>query len=63
MMLDDYAQNRDDRSIPKASAANVSMMRFTHKSCTAVSTDSSSVLATAEMNVRSTAVMLTVSWN
>jgi hypothetical protein len=38
----------------------VSMMRLTQRSCTAVSTELSSSLATAEMNVRKTAVMLTV---
>ena len=38
-------------------------MRLTHSSWTAVRTDSSELLATAETNVRKTAVMLTVIWN
>ena len=50
-------------SVARASAAKVSMMRFTHKSCTAVKTDSSFSFATAEMKVSMTAVILTVTWN
>jgi hypothetical protein len=46
--------------VAKASAANVSIIKLTQSSCTAVKTDVSSSLATAEMNVRITAVMLTV---
>jgi hypothetical protein len=48
-------------SVAKARAANVSMIRLTQRSCTAVRTDSSVALATAETNVRITAVILTVS--
>ncbi len=50
-------------SVAKASAANVSMIKLTQSSCTAVKTDVSSSLATAEINVRITAVMFTVTWN
>jgi hypothetical protein len=50
-------------SVASANAANVSIMRFTQSSCTAVSTDVSLPLATAEMKVNITAVMLTVIWN
>ena len=50
-------------NVPRASAANVSIIKLTHRSWTAVNTDSSSPLATAEINVRRTAVMLTVIWN
>lgn len=53
----------DGASVASASAANVSMMRLTQSNCTAVSTDASSSLATPEMNVNRTAVMLTVIWN
>lgn len=48
-------------SVARARAAKVSMIRLTQRSWTAVSTDSSSLLATAVMKVRRTAVMLTVS--
>lgn len=47
----------------RARAAKVSIIRFTQRSWTAVRTDSSSFEATAEMKVRRTAVMFTVSWN
>ena len=47
-------------SVASARAANVSIIRFTQSSCTAVSTDVSLLLATAEMKVNITAVMLTV---
>ena len=47
-------------SVANANAANVSIMRLTQRSCTAVNTEDSSPLATAEINVRKTAVMLTV---
>ena len=47
-------------SVARASAAKVSMMRLTHSSCTAVKTDVSLPLATADTNVKMTAVMLTV---
>lgn len=47
-------------SVASARAANVSMMRFSQSSWTAPSTDSCSVLVTAEMKVSKTAVMLTV---
>lgn len=47
-------------SVAKARAANVSMMRFTQSNWTAVNTDSSFSFATAEMKVKKTAVMLTV---
>lgn len=50
-------------SVANANAANVSMMRLTHSNCTAVSTDASSSLATPEMKVNRTAVILTVIWN
>ena len=50
-------------SVAKAKAANVSMIKLTQSSWTAFKTDSSSLLATAETKVRTTAVMLTVSWN
>lgn len=46
-----------------ARAANVSMIKLTHNSCTAVRTDCISELDTAEINARSTAVILTVIWN
>ena len=47
-------------SVARASAAKVSMMRLTQSSWTAVSTDCWLSLETAEINVRNTAVMLTV---
>lgn len=47
-------------SVANARAANVSMIKLTQSSCTAVRTDVSSSLATAEIKVRMTAVMLTV---
>ena len=47
-------------SVARANAANVSMMRLTQSSWTAVKTEFSFELATAETNVRTTAVMLTV---
>lgn len=50
-------------SVASARAANVSIMRFTQRSCTALRTDSSSLLATAETKVRTTAVIFTVIWN
>lgn len=50
-------------SVARARAANVSIIRFTQSSCTAVSTDDSEPLDTAETNVSKTAVMLTVIWN
>lgn len=50
-------------SVARAKAANVSMMRLTQRSCTAVKTDVSVLLATADTNVSMTAVMLTVTWN
>lgn len=50
-------------SVAKARAAKVSMMRFTHSSWTAVNTEVSVLLATADMKVKTTAVMLTVTWN
>lgn len=43
-----------------ASAAKVSMIKLTHNNCTAVKTEVSLSLATAEMKVNTTAVMLTV---
>ncbi len=46
-----------------AKAAKVSMMRLTQSSWTALKTEFSWSLATAETNVRMTAVMLTVTWN
>ena len=50
-------------SVASAKAAKVSIIRFTQRSCTALSTDVWFLLATAEMNVNKTAVMLTVIWN
>ena len=50
----------DGPSVASASAANVSMMRLTQSNCTAVRTEVSEPLATAEMNVKTTAVILTV---
>lgn len=50
-------------SVASAKAAKVSMIKFTQRSCTAVSTDVSLLLATAEMKVNTTAVTLTVIWN
>ncbi len=50
-------------SVARARAAKVSIIRLTQRSCTALRTDCSSLLATAETNVKMTAVMLTVSWN
>ena len=50
-------------SVARARAAKVSMMRLTHNSCTAVNTEVSVLLETAETNVKMTAVMLTVTWN
>lgn len=50
-------------SVASASAAKVSIIKFTQRSWTAVRTDSSVEEATAEMKVRRTAVMFTVSWN
>src|SRR3569833_3733237 len=50
-------------SVARARAASVSMIRFTHSSWTAVRTLASLGLDTAETNVRTTAVTLTVSWN
>lgn len=47
-------------SVAKASAAKVSMIKLTQRSCTAVRTELSSSFATAEMNVKKTAVILTV---
>lgn len=46
-----------------ARAAKVSMIKLTQRSWTALRTDSCLLLATAETNVNTTAVMLTVSWN
>ncbi len=54
---------RVGRSVASASAAKVSIIRLTHNSCTAVRTDSSSALATADTNVSTMAVILTVIWN
>lgn len=48
-------------SVAKASAAKVSMIRLTQSNCTADKTEDWSSEATAVTNVRSTAVMLTVS--
>lgn len=48
-------------SVASANAAKVSMIRFTHNSCTALRTDSSLGSDTAETKARITAVMLTVS--
>lgn len=50
-------------SVAKARAAKVSMIRLTHSSWTAVNTEVSVLLETAETNVKTTAVMLTVTWN
>lgn len=50
-------------SVANASAAKVSIIKLTQSSCTADKTDVCSEDATAETKVRSTAVMLTVSWN
>ena len=50
-------------SVARARAANVSMIKFTHSSCTAVNTELSDSEATAETKVSTTAVMLTVIWN
>ena len=50
-------------SVARARAAKVSMIRLTHSNWTAVRTDSSLPLATAETKVKKTAVMLTVIWN
>ena len=50
-------------SVAKARAAKVSMMRLTHSSWTAVNTEVSVLLETAETKVKTTAVMLTVTWN
>ena len=47
-------------SVARARAAKVSMIKLTHRSCTAVKTEVSVELPTAEMKVRTTAVMLTV---
>lgn len=44
----------------KARAAKVSMIKFTHRSCTAVKTDVCVELPTAEIKVNTTAVILTV---
>lgn len=50
-------------SVANASAAKVSIIKLTHSNWTAVRTELSSPLATAETNVITTAVMLTVIWN
>lgn len=50
-------------SVARASAANVSMIRLTQRSWTAVRTDVSVLLATADTKVSTTAVILTVIWN
>lgn len=50
-------------SVAKARAAKVSIMRLTHSSWTAVNTEVSVLLETAETKVKTTAVMLTVTWN
>lgn len=50
-------------SVASARAAKVSMIRLTQRSCTAVSTEVSLELPTADINVSTTAVMLTVTWN
>ena len=47
-------------SVAKAKAANVSIIKLTQRSWTAVRTELSSSLATAEIKVKKTAVMLTV---
>src|ERR1700744_2583800 len=50
-------------SVARASAARVSMMRLTQRSCTAVRTEWFESLETADTKVKTTAVMLTVIWN
>lgn len=50
-------------SVARARAANVSMIKLTHRSWTAVRTEVISALETEETKVRSTAVILTVIWN
>lgn len=50
-------------SVARARAAKVSIIRLTHNSWTAVSTEDSLPLDTAETKVRVTAVILTVIWN
>ena len=50
-------------SVASAMAANVSIIRFTQSNCTGVNIDSSWSLVIAETKVRTTAVILTVSWN
>ena len=50
-------------SVASANAAMVSIIRLTHSSCTAVKTDCSESLDTAETKVSTTAVIFTVSWN
>ncbi len=50
-------------SVARARAAKVSIIRLTHSSWTAVSTEDSLPLDTAETKVRVTAVILTVIWN
>jgi hypothetical protein len=50
-------------SVANARAAKVSMIKLTHRSCTAVSADSSSLFAMDETKAKTTAVTLTVSWN
>jgi hypothetical protein len=47
-------------SVANARAAKVSIIKFTQSSCTAVRTDCSLLLATADTKVRTTAVILTV---
>ena len=47
-------------SVAKAKAANVSMIKLTQRSWTAVRTEFSLSFATAETNVKMTAVILTV---
>lgn len=47
-------------SVASANAAKVSIIRFTQRSCTAVSTEVSFLLATADTKVNITAVTLTV---
>ena len=47
-------------SVARARAANVSMIRLTQSSCTAVRTDVCLLLATAETKVKTTAVIFTV---
>lgn len=51
----------DGGSVARARAAKVSMIKFTHNNWTAVRTDVSELLATAETKVSTTAVILTVS--